>query len=66
MELGAEGVLLNTGIAHAKDPVAMARAMGQACEAGYGGAIRAHSEEIVRNREQPVGRSHRARKAAAR
>lgn len=35
MELGAEGVLLNTGIAHAKDPVAMARAMGQACEAGY-------------------------------
>ena len=35
MELGAEAVLLNTGIAHAKDPVAMARAMGQACEAGY-------------------------------
>jgi len=35
MELGAEGVLLNTGIAHAKDPVAMARAMGQACQAGY-------------------------------
>ena len=35
MELGAEGVLLNTGIAHAKDPVAMARAMGQACESGY-------------------------------
>jgi thiazole synthase len=35
MELGAEGVLLNTGIAHAKDPVAMARAMGEACDAGY-------------------------------
>jgi len=35
MELGADGVLLNTGIAHAKDPVAMAKAMGQACEAGY-------------------------------
>jgi thiazole synthase len=35
MELGAEGVLLNTAVAHAKDPVAMARAMGQACEAGY-------------------------------
>ena len=35
MELGADGVLLNTGIAHAKDPVAMARAMGQACEAGF-------------------------------
>lgn len=35
MELGADGVLLNTGIAHAKDPVAMARAMRAACEAGY-------------------------------
>jgi thiazole synthase len=35
MELGADGVLLNTAVAHAKDPVAMARAMGQACEAGY-------------------------------
>ena len=35
MELGADAVLLNTGIAHAKDPVAMARAMGQACEAGF-------------------------------
>ncbi|HYF49268.1 MAG TPA: thiazole synthase [Planctomycetota bacterium] len=35
MELGAEGVLLNTAVAHAKDPVAMAKAMGQACDAGY-------------------------------
>jgi thiazole synthase len=35
MELGAEGVLLNTAVAHAKDPVAMARAMNLACEAGY-------------------------------
>jgi thiazole synthase len=35
MELGADAVLLNTGVALAKDPVAMARAMGQACEAGY-------------------------------
>jgi thiazole synthase len=34
MELGADGVLLNSGIAHAKDPVAMARAMGHALEAG--------------------------------
>lgn len=38
MELGADGVLLNTGIAHAKDPVSMARAMRLACEAGYLGA----------------------------
>src|SRR5271154_1678193 len=34
MELGADGVLLNTGIAHAKDPVKMASAMRLAIEAG--------------------------------
>ena len=34
MELGAEGVLLNTGIAMARDPVDMARAMRLACQAG--------------------------------
>ena len=34
MELGVDGVLLNTGIAHARDPRAMARAMQAACEAG--------------------------------
>ena len=34
MELGADGVLLNTGVAHAKDPVAMAQAMRHALEAG--------------------------------
>jgi thiazole synthase len=34
MELGADGVLLNTGIANASDPVKMARAMKAACEAG--------------------------------
>jgi len=37
MELGADGVLLNTGIAHAQDPVRMAVAMKAACEAGYHG-----------------------------
>ncbi|MDO4550858.1 MAG: thiazole synthase [Planctomycetia bacterium] len=35
MELGADGVLLNTAIAHAKDPVKMALAMKNACQAGY-------------------------------
>ena len=35
MELGADGVLLNTGIAGAADPVAMAQAMRLAIEAGY-------------------------------
>jgi len=34
MELGVDGVLLNTGIAHARDPIAMARAMKAACDAG--------------------------------
>ncbi len=34
MELGVDGVLLNTGIAHAKDPLRMADAMRHAIEAG--------------------------------
>jgi thiazole synthase len=34
MELGCDGVLLNTGIAHAKDPLRMAFAMRHACDAG--------------------------------
>jgi len=34
MELGCDGVLLNTGIAHAQDPLGMAWAMRYACEAG--------------------------------
>jgi len=34
MELGADGVLLNTAVASAKDPVKMARAVRAACEAG--------------------------------
>ena len=38
MELGADGVLLNTGIAHANDPIRMAHAMRMACDAGYLGA----------------------------
>jgi thiazole synthase len=35
MELGADGVLLNTGIAHAQDPVRMAHAMRLALDAGW-------------------------------
>ena len=34
MELGCDGVLLNTGIAHAKEPLRMAHAMRHACDAG--------------------------------
>ena len=35
MELGAQGVLMNTAIAGATDPVRMARAMKLAVEAGW-------------------------------
>jgi len=34
MELGVDAVLLNTAIAHARDPIGMARAMNWACQAG--------------------------------
>ena len=34
MELGCDGVLLNTGIAHVGDPLKMAHAMRLACESG--------------------------------
>jgi thiazole synthase len=34
MELGCDGVLMNTAIAEAKDPIRMARAMKAAVEAG--------------------------------
>ena len=34
MELGCDGVLMNTAIAHAKDPILMASAMKKAVEAG--------------------------------
>ncbi len=34
MELGVAGVLLNTAIAGASDPLRMAVAMGEACRAG--------------------------------
>jgi thiazole synthase len=47
MELGADGVLLNTGIAHAKDPVAMAQAMRHALEAGR---LAYHAGRIAKKR----------------
>lgn len=34
MELGCDGVLMNSAIAHAREPVVMARAMGAAVQAG--------------------------------
>lgn len=45
LELGADGVLMNTGIAGATDPVRMARAMKLAVEAGW---LAAHAGRIPR------------------
>jgi thiazole synthase len=45
MELGADGVLMNTAIAQADDPVRMARAMKLAVEAGW---LAAHAGRIPR------------------
>jgi thiazole synthase len=45
MELGADGVLMNTAIAQAQDPVRMARAMKLAVEAGW---LAAHAGRIPR------------------
>jgi thiazole synthase len=39
MELGADGVIVNTAVAKAADPVLMARAMRLACEAGRAGFL---------------------------
>lgn len=47
MELGADGVLLNTGIAGAADPVRMAAAMNHAIRAGY---LARHAGRIPRKR----------------
>lgn len=56
MELGAAGVLLNTGIAGAGDPVRMARAMRHALEAGYwaSGAGRIERRRYA-NASSPLG-----------
>ncbi|MFQ5524787.1 MAG: thiazole synthase [Thermoanaerobaculia bacterium] len=43
MELGVDGVLMNTGVAEAEDPVKMARAMKLAVEAGW---LAAHAGRI--------------------
>lgn len=47
MELGVDGVLMNTGIAKAKDPIQMARAMRLAIEAGY---LAYHSGRMAKQR----------------
>ena len=56
MELGADGVLLNTAVAHAKDPVMMAHAMRKACEAGGRATWRAGSPSGCTPRRARRGR----------
>ena len=56
MELGVDGVLLNTGIAQAKDPLQMARAMRLGLRGGPAGLPgRPHSQEALRHRQQSGG-----------
>ena len=58
MELGADGVLMNTAIAEAQDAVLMAEAMGSAVDAGrkaFHG--RADREEAIRFGFEPAARS---------
>ena len=57
MELGADAVLMNTGIASAQDPVLMAEAMKHAVLAGRRGLSRGtDAAEALRDREFPARR----------
>ena len=61
MELGADGVLMNTAIAGAQNPVAMAEAMKLAVRAGrLAYTRRPHPAQDVRDGEQPGRRPRRA------
>src|SRR3989441_1619781 len=64
MELGCDGVLMNTAIAGARDPVAMARAMRLAIEAGRLGAQagRVGKKILPSASSPPVGGPHWARR----
>ena len=56
MELGCDGVLMNTAIAEAKDPVRMARAMKLAVEAGRDAYLAGPDGDAqVRRSVQPAG-----------
>ena len=57
MELGADAVLMNTGIAAAQDPVLMAEAMHHAVARGAPGLpFRTHATKVVRYGEFSAGR----------
>ncbi len=46
MELGADGVIVNTAIAKANDPIAMANGMRLACDAGRAGYLAGRAEVL--------------------
>jgi thiazole synthase len=54
MELGADGVIVNTAVAKAKDPVAMAKAMRLACEAGRASFLAGRAPESAASPSSPV------------
>ena len=59
MELGCDGVLMNTAIAEAKDPVLMARAMKARGRGGPAGlSRRAHGQAPLCRSFEPVGGSY--------
>lgn len=56
MELGADGVLLNTGVALAKDPARMARAMKSAIESGRDAFLAGRiPKKLYASASSPVG-----------
>ena len=59
MELGCDGVLMNTAIAGARNPVLMATAMRKAVEAGREAFCRAHPAQALRQRILSGGRADR-------
>src|SRR6185436_6985937 len=68
MELGVAGVLLNTGIASAKDPLRMAAAMRHACVAGRQAFLAGRiPRRLYANASSPMeGRIEGADRSAAR
>ena len=59
MELGCDGVLMNTAIAEAKDPVLMARAMKAAVEAGRLAYLAGRMQKRrYADPSQPASRAH--------
>ncbi len=55
MELGADGVLMNTAIAEAQDAVLMAEAMGSAVDAGRKAFLAGRmQQETLRHRFEPA------------